>query len=102
MTGYFSRFYEAEYTDFGEEYAATFLETSRKWRRGEHYRITNRTLICCTLEGLDRKPKKALIVEDQFCLVVAEIAEKQGCKIVVNESWKRVALEISKEDATWL
>lgn len=60
------------------------METGRRWCKGEYYKINSRTLITCFLEGSDRKNKKTLIVEDQFCFVLAELAEKQGCKILVN------------------
>jgi hypothetical protein len=35
------------------------------------------------LEGSDKKGKKAMIVEDQFCFVMGELCG-EGCRILVN------------------
>jgi hypothetical protein len=102
VTGYFSRFYDAEYTDFEELHSSTFQLTSLKWKTGQNYKITNRTLILCAIESKEeKKQRKAMIIEDQHSFVLAELTDKL-CKIVVNENWKRMSFEISKEDGTWI
>ena len=99
VNDYFKKFYDAEYPVFEQEYAKTFLATIERWKKGQDYQIRDRPLIPCQLECAEKKNKRAIIIEDQFCFVLGELNER-GCRIVVNEPWKRMTLEISREEGT--